>query len=373
MRQAESNRALQQFRLKRFAMALGTYALVLGLTWLTVLGGFHRASIEVALLITALVVASQLLFLLAFLTGFNQRFADPSLTLPQVLIALVWQTLFLSQLDEARGTLLVFYVVILLFGVSPLTPRLFARCAAFAFLCFCGLNLYELYIRPDVQERFGQMLLQTAVLALVLIWMSLFASYVQAMRRRMRQRRIALQAHQDTLRGMMRQLEDLVATDELTGLFNRRHFLRLAERELAALRPGAELGLALIDLDHFKQINDRYGHATGDRVLQMFARVARECLRDQDVLARYGGEEFVLLMTNTDAEQFTACCERLRRSYASAEVDEVEGSVSLSVGMALLRMGDELDEALQRADQALYRAKRNGRNRVEAAWLSVDA
>ena len=118
----------------------------------------------------------------------------------------------------------------------------------------------------------------------------------------MRQRRFALQAHQDTLRGMMRQLEDLVATDELTGLFNRRHFLRLATRELEHLDHGRHHGLALIDLDHFKRINDAHGHAAGDRVLQTFAAVARACLRDGDIIARYGGEEFVLLLPNTDAE-----------------------------------------------------------------------
>src|SRR3546814_21057194 len=113
---------------------------------------------------------------------------------------------------------------------------------------------------------------------------------------------------------MRRQREDLASTDERTGLYNRRHFLRRAEAELSRLRAGHQSGLALIDLDHFKRINDIHGHATGDRVLQAFASVARSCLRDDDVLARYGGEEFVLLLPNTDAEQFTACCERLREA-----------------------------------------------------------
>lgn len=97
----------------------------------------------------------------------------------------------------------------------------------------------------------------------------------------MRQRRFALQAHQDTLRGMMRQLEDLVATDELTGLFNRRHFLRLASRELNTMELGVVHGLALIDLDHFKRINDVHGHTAGDQVLQAFAGVANACLRER--------------------------------------------------------------------------------------------
>jgi diguanylate cyclase (GGDEF)-like protein len=194
------------------------------------------------------------------------------------------------------------------------------------------------------------------------------------MRQRMRQRRYALQAHQDTLRGMMRQLEDLVATDEMTGLFNRRHFLRFAKVALTSLRTGSQHGLALIDLDHFKRVNDAHGHAAGDRVLQTFATVAQACLRDGDIIARYGGEEFVLLLPNTQADQFTACCERLREAFNQAEPLGIKvDTLSLSIGMTLLTMHDDLEEALQRADQALYRAKRNGRNRCAAAWEDVDA
>ncbi|MGH8433334.1 MAG: diguanylate cyclase domain-containing protein [Pseudomonas sp.] len=362
-----THRALQSLLLKRFGMAVATYGLSLLLFWIVVLGDLYRAPLSTALISCTLVVLSQVVLFALFISGYNLRFRDPSLTEPQVLLALAWHTYLLSNLDSARGTLLVIYVLILLFGVFQLHPRVFARCAAVAFFGFAGVNLWDGYQMRLAEP--GLALLQVCTLFVVLVWLSLFAGYLQAMRQRMRQRRFALQAHQDTLRGMMRQLEDLVATDELTGLFNRRHFLRLAARELGGLRPGRQHGLALIDLDHFKRINDAHGHAAGDRVLQTFAAVARACLRDGDVLARYGGEEFVLLLPNTDADQFTACCERLREAFASAEPVGVQvDSISLSAGMTLLAMGDDLDEALQRADQALYRAKRGGRNRCDAAW-----
>jgi diguanylate cyclase (GGDEF)-like protein len=365
-------RKAQRLRLKRFGMAAGTYLLALILTWVTYLAGFYHASLYTILSLSGLVVASQLTFLVLFLRGTNLRFADPSLTAAQVMVGLVWHTTFLANLDEARGALLMFYVIVLLFGVFQLPPRIFARCAAFAFFCFTSMNLIEGYTMRMEQPL--QSLLQIFILMLVLLWLSLVAGYVQTLRQRMRQRRVALQAHQDTLRGMMRQLEDLVATDELTGLFNRRHFLRLASREIASLRPGRQHGLALIDLDHFKRINDAYGHATGDRVLQIFASVANTCLREGDVLARYGGEEFVLLLPNSDPLQFATCCERLREAFAQAELlDLGVTDVSLSVGMTMLQMGDDLDQALQRADQALYRAKDNGRNRCEATWDLCDA
>jgi diguanylate cyclase len=367
-----TRRTLQALLLKRFGMAVATYALTGLLCWVGVFAGLLHASPFVALTITALAALSQLMFLALFLSRANLRFADPSLTEPQVLVALAWLTVLLSLFSEGRGSMLVIYVLILLFGVFQLPPRVFARCAAFAFLGFVGVNLYEAYHLQLSAPRVA--LMQTCVLAVVLVWLCLFASYAQSMRQRMRQRRFALQAHQDTLRGMMRQLEDLASTDELTGLCNRRHFLRLASRELDSLRHGRQHGLALMDLDHFKRINDVHGHAAGDRVLQTFAAVALACLREGDVVARYGGEEFVLLLPNTEADQFTACCERLREAFSRAEPLGVQvGSQSVSIGMTLLTMHDNLDEALQRADQALYQAKRDGRNRCAATWEDVDA
>ena len=367
-----TKRGLQSLLLKRFGMAVGSYALVLLLMWVALWAGVYSGTVRFALFCTGLVALSQLAFYGLFRSGLNLRFVDPSLTEAQILVGLALHTALLAQLDSARGSLLMFYLIILMFGVFQLRPRVFVRCAAIAFFAFAGLNLWEGYqLRMDNP---GQALLQCCALFIGLVWQSLFASYVQALRQRMRQRRYALQAHQDTLRGMMRQLEDLVATDELTGLFNRRHFLRLALRELDNLGPGRQHGLALIDLDHFKRINDVHGHAAGDRVLQTFAAVARACLRDGDVLARYGGEEFVLLLPNTDADQFTSCCERLREAFANAEPVGVQvHNLSLSAGMTLLSAGDDLDEALQRADQALYRAKRGGRNRCDAAWEGAGA
>ncbi|WP_445937493.1 diguanylate cyclase domain-containing protein [Pseudomonas sp.] len=370
--QRVTQRSLQSLLLKRFGMAVATYALTGLLCWIGVFAGLFHTSPLAALTITGLAALSQLVFLGLFLSRFNLRLADPSLTEPQVLVALAWLTVLLSLFSEGRGSMLVIYLLILLFGVFQLPPRVFARCALFAFFGSAGLNLYEAYTLQLSEPRVA--LMQASVLAVVLVWLCLFASYAQAMRQRMRQRRFALQAHQDTLRGMMRQLEDLAATDELTGLCNRRHFLRLASRELEELRNGRQHGLALLDLDHFKRINDVHGHAAGDRVLQTFAAVARACLRDGDVVARYGGEEFVLLLPNTEADQFTACCERLREAFSRAEPLGVKvASLSVSIGMTLLTVHDDLDEALQRADQALYQAKRDGRNRCAATWEDVDA
>ena len=372
MTRRETQRSLQSLLLKRFAMAFATYVMMALVCWFAVINGHSLGTISTAAWLSLGVFGSQLVFLWLFLSGRNLRYDDPSLTEAQVLVALAWQPLVLAQFDSARGVMMIFYMLILLFGVFQLTPKVFVRCAIFAFFGFAAMLLFEAYRMPMLDSSMAW--LQVWVLFILLVWLCLFSSYVQAMRKRMRQRRFALQAHQDTLRGMMRQLEDLVATDELTGLFNRRHFLRVATRELEHTAPGGQHGLALIDLDHFKRINDAHGHAAGDRVLQTFAAVARACLRDGDIIARYGGEEFVLLLPNTDADQFTACCERLREAFAKAEPVGVKvDNLSLSAGMTLLVAGDDLDEALQRADQALYQAKRGGRNRCDASWEKAGA
>jgi diguanylate cyclase (GGDEF)-like protein len=372
-RDESDQQALQQLVTKRFGMAAGTYGLALLLTWVTIAGGFYQAPVDTAIASSLLILVSQLAFFWIFYRGYNLRFRDPSLTEAQVLVGLVWLTFFLFNLGDNRGSLLVLYVLLLMFAVF-LPPNIFARYAVLALLSFVGMSLLDAHL--DRLDDPQAALLEAGVLMVTLIWMCLFVGYVYRLRQRMRQRRFALQAHQETLRGMMRQLEDLASTDELTGLYNRRHFIRRAEAELSRLRPGHQSGLALIDLDHFKRINDLHGHATGDRVLQAFASVARSCLRDGDILARYGGEEFVLLLPHTDAEQFTACCERLREAFANAQPLDMRlepGQLSLSVGLTLLNAGDDLDESLQRADEALYRAKNNGRNRCEASWATVDA
>ncbi|PWB33383.1 hypothetical protein DCO48_10470 [Pseudomonas sp. SDI] len=366
--------ALQKLLLKRFLLAGCTYLMVLLLVWMAILGGHVLAPLAVMTVGTGLLLFSQLLLGWVFVSGRNLRCRDPSLTECQVLLALAWQTWLLANLDQARGTFLVIYPLILMFGLFHLSGRAFVRCALVVFFSFTGLILLEAHGGTLSDPPLA--VLQVCTLFVVLTWLCLYASYVQASRQRMRQRRFALQAHRDTLRGMMGQLEELVATDELTGLFNRRHFLRLAGRELEQLRGNVRHGLALIDLDHFKRINDVYGHAAGDQVLQAFAQAANGCLDDNAVLARYGGEEFVLLMPDCTAEALVERCECIRLAFADTQPGAVGlrvAPLSLSAGMTLLTEGDDLDTALHRADEALYRAKRLGRNRCEAAWEVVDA
>ena len=163
-------------------------------------------------------------------------------------------------------------------------------------------------------------------------------------------------------------LREMAMQDELTGLYNRRHFEELAEAEMARVRrTGTPLSLAMVDIDHFKAVNDAFGHPVGDLALKELARAMRETLRTSDVPARIGGEEFVVLLTGTTLEGALAVTERLRERVGRAEVRADKTRVArftVSAGVAELAPGERIDSLLKRADEALYRAKEEGRNRT---------
>ncbi len=169
---------------------------------------------------------------------------------------------------------------------------------------------------------------------------------------------LALTVHRQTL-------HEMAQTDSLTGLLNRRAFEEILRRELLrGDRSGNVLGIMLIDLDYFKQVNDSLGHFAGDDVLRRIAGVLRDGTRPSDVLARYGGEEFVVLLRNAGADETQVVAERLRQQIAN--LASLPGSVTLtaSIGVAVSYPRDTPTEFLLRSDEALYRSKREGRNLV---------
>lgn len=187
------------------------------------------------------------------------------------------------------------------------------------------------------------------------------------------------------LKASEERLRLLSITDSLTGLFNRRHFIEESEREIArARRYQLPTGMLLLDIDHFKRINDTYGHTIGDEVLKAFAAACQKALRANDILGRLGGEEFGVFLPQTDADGAVRVAERLRcaveairlphdaKTHDSRATDTDSPAVSLtvSIGVAAGCGGEPgVDALLSRADEALYRAKAAGRNRVACADL----
>jgi two-component system, cell cycle response regulator len=169
---------------------------------------------------------------------------------------------------------------------------------------------------------------------------------------------------------LFEEVRHLARTDPLTGLYNRRHFFEMAQRELErARRSGSAMAILLLDIDHFKQVNDWYGHQGGDQALRAVADMLRAGLRTTDLSARFGGEELVVLLPDTGSERAAAVAERLRRTMAELEVPSERGRIKLtgSFGVATIEgssLEANLDTLLARADEACYEAKRSGRNRV---------
>lgn len=156
--------------------------------------------------------------------------------------------------------------------------------------------------------------------------------------------------------------------DALTGLGNRRQFEESFSTELNRIRRhGGRLCVAMADIDHFKRINDRYGHATGDEVLARFGELLRKQVRPTDVVARLGGEEFAILMPHTSISDAVATAERIRRLLAKRSVASPARTVTASFGVAELEDAEGRESLLLRVDQAMYQAKRCGRNKVVVA------
>lgn len=159
-------------------------------------------------------------------------------------------------------------------------------------------------------------------------------------------------------------------TDPLTGLGNRKYFDHMIGMAVqSALASGEPLSLLLLDIDHFKSFNDSYGHLTGDQVLRLVGLSLKQTIKGQDITARYGGEEFAVVLPNTALRQALTVADHIRRAVMAKELKkkstgEIIGRVTISVGVSMLKPGDDTDALIERADACLYAAKRNGRNRV---------
>ena len=165
------------------------------------------------------------------------------------------------------------------------------------------------------------------------------------------------------------EVQELAITDGLTGLHNRRHFFTLAEREIErAHRYGHPLSMILLDVDHFKQVNDTYGHDVGDQVLRKVTARWRERLRKVDILGRYGGEEFVALLPEKDLVGAFSAAERMRQSVTESPIETDQGLLAITISLGVADINEscsDLATLLNHADAALYLAKNEGRNQVK--------
>lgn len=188
--------------------------------------------------------------------------------------------------------------------------------------------------------------------------------YSNLLEQRVEQRTLELQQSNERLKELNRELETMATTDTLTGIFNRLKFNAILETEVQRyIRYAHNLSIILFDLDLFKNVNDEYGHDVGDLVLIAIARLVKETIRTSDVFARWGGEEFIILLPETTLKQACLVAEKVRQTIESNEFEEVKG-VTCSFGVSQFRSGDVIKDFFKRCDDALYEAKKHGRNKV---------
>ncbi len=303
-------------------------------------------------------------FFLLIRSGWSRRLADPSLTLAQMLFAIASGALAYTLVGAGRGGVFPIVMVIIAFGLFRLRPREVSAVGLFAVAVFGLVMALMAWLRPEVyvpRIEFGHFLM----IATMMPAMSLLAARFSDLRQRLRRQK------QDLSQAVAR-IQELATHDELTGLVNRRHMRALMEQEhRRCARSGQSFCLAVIDVDHFKAVNDSYGHAAGDEVLRVMAQELKTAMRLSDMLARWGGEEFVLLLSDTRAPLARGGLERMRERVARLRIVVPEGTVAvtLSAGLAEHHAGETVAQTLARADRALYEAKQQGRDRVALAEL----
>lgn len=346
----------QRLRISRAFTSMLVYVICLGLAEYAVAHGM--ADPVVSRLLQGGMVAWMIIVYIALRSGLNLRFRDPSLTFVQIMAAGAWITAAYIVFAPVRGALLMLLTLTLVFSIFNLDRkrrRIYNGCVVVG----TGLTMFTLSaLRPDdfpAEVEVVNFVLTAAVLAV----MGRLSEQLLAIRARLRSQRNELEA-------ALTRIQELATRDALTGLPNRRHITDLfAQMAKGAERTGSPLTVCLIDLDHFKRINDTYGHKAGDIVLQRFAGTATGALRESDVLARWGGEEFLVLLPDTRVKTADQSMARVRAALAQTRLVAAAdaAAVTFSAGLAQFRPGESIEHAVERADFALYRAKSEGRNR----------
>jgi diguanylate cyclase (GGDEF)-like protein len=319
-----------------------------------------EVSWQVMIAFTAVSLGTTVFFTLAVALHWNLRVKDSWLLNAQLVTNFVIGLTFLAVAPQLALMFLVSLLVTFNFAMMAFTPRQFL----WGWLGFGALTAVALVAgRP----RFASV--APTDFNMFVLWLFFFLAI----------RRLAVIGSQfSSLRGQLseknRQLtesleriNELATHDELTGAFNRRRFMELLiEERDRAKRTHEAFSVAIFDLDHFKQVNDRFGHLAGDAVLKEFCELVRQSMRNTDRFARYGGEEFVMLMpATTPADSAGVAVERIRQAAETKDWTPIlpGHGVTLSAGVATYRGDESIEELLARADAALYEAKHNGRNR----------
>lgn len=357
-----SSKIRQSLRLRRSLLAAGAgfaNSLVILLAWI-----MGYVFIDEYLLVGYFILSSvgYLIFPLLIYFKYNLKFKDPSLTQVQISWQLIMLTLCMYSAPQLRVLLVTNYLLILIFSIFRLHPRQMPYLAAGLAFSYFAVILAQFHFSPITIDWNYEFLI-SLVFLLALVVVNLLAMEIAGLR-------FALKKRNEYLAIMTEKNKQLAITDSLTGLSNRRQIMRdLSRQKSLGDRGKYNFSIVFVDLDFFKQVNDTYGHATGDKVLQEVAQTLKGSVRDVDFVARLGGEEFILVLVQVDYAASLSLAERVRANLAeqvftAATQEQQEFKLTASFGVASFRVDESVADLIDRADKAVYVAKNSGRNQV---------
>lgn len=292
--------------------------------------------------------------------SWTRAWRDPALTTPQIASAIASCAAVYAMLGPLRGVALPMLALAFQFAIFALPARTVRWLTLWTLGLFgvvmMAMSHWQPQRYPPLEEAiyFGVLILSVPPMALL-------AARLSELRARLGRQKAELEQ-------ALQRISLTAERDELTGLFNRRRIGEELQAQLArAQRDGTPFAVAMVDIDHFKGINDLHGHAGGDAMLRSFAQAAGASLRAVDVLGRWGGEEFLVVLSSEDAAGAMHAAERLRRAISALEVELPGGArarLTVSIGLACWQGGESIEQLTSRADRALYSAKSGGRDRV---------
>lgn len=347
--------------LLRSRVLLGLFAVLLYL----ILIGLHVFSVRMGYLSATAAKAfighhiiGIVVFYSAVRSGFSARFQDSGLVQPQIMWAAGAAIACYGLNAHLRVPLMQILCVVHLFGLFTLRKRQLLVIGGSTIVMLLTMLAVMVHLKPpnfDAGQELFKILFACFIIGL-LTWMSILHCRARG----------SLSNKKKELAAAVAQVNELVTRDALTGLYNRKHMQELLERErVRQSLTGQPFCVALIDLDHFKHVNDSYGHQVGDEVLRSFAKTAELTLRETDTIARWGGEEFLVLMPETTLEPYAqVAIDRMRKLVVESKPSSTVPTLrfSFSAGLAAHIDGHTTDQSIARADHALYAAKHAGRN-----------
>ena len=348
-------------RRRRGILALMTASFATDALLLVLLGVLGSVAVGAAVGYALVCAGSCALYLALHASGLSDKARDPYLTLPSVLFNSAIVLAFAALMPEVGVLLLMVLFVVLAFGALRLTWQ-----GAVGILAVLSAAVLTVVVASETALSLP--LASTAERVISALWMVLVMARCTLLGLYGARIRHELNQRNRDLRETNAEVQRLATRDDLTGLLNRRSILQCLRQALSrGDRPDLRLGVALLDIDHFKSINDRHGHPVGDEVLRQFGRLVARDMRAADRLGRFGGEEFLLILDGLRcSDDAVQAAERVRLAVARHPWDRLIPGliVTASVGVAVVRPADQVEALIARADRALYDAKHGGRNQT---------